>query len=33
MEKINNIDQILEKVKKTNKIAKMVVAGADNDQY
>ena len=31
MEKNNNIDQILEKVKKTNKIAKMVVAGADNE--
>ena len=31
MEKVNSIKQILEKVTKTNKIAKMVVAGADNE--
>lgn len=31
MEKINNIDKILEKITKTNKVAKMVVAGADNE--
>ena len=30
MEKIDNIDKILEKVTKSNKMAKMVVAGADN---
>ena len=31
MEKINSIHQILEKVTKTNKTAKMIVAGADNE--
>ena len=31
MEKIKNINQILKKVTKTNKMAKMVVAGADNE--
>ena len=31
MEKVNSIKQILEKVTKTNKMAKMVVAGADNE--
>ena len=31
MEKINTIDKILDKVSKTNKLAKMVVAGADNE--
>ena len=31
MEKINSIQQILEKVTKTNKTAKMIVAGADNE--
>ena len=31
MEKINTIEKILEKVTKTNKLTKMVVAGADNE--
>ena len=31
MEKVNSIKQILEKVTKTNKMAKMVISGANNE--